>query len=350
MPSNSDIGSMDMDIDSINNKRKGSPLSKDDAKKNTGGLVRSSSLQNIASRASSKEKGTSKIAFSDMIKMSFNDQGFAKSMAPILYDMVSPLIQSTVNQAINQIKLTVVDEMIKSNNELKEMVTQQSETIKAQKVVIEDQKQLLAEKAEKIENLEFNVDYLMAEVDSMKIQMNNLEQYGRRNSIRINNFKVPAPPADELELTKHVVSFLNKRILHDTKPSDLRDVERCHFVGKAVFGRSRQIIVKFCHYQDKKRVFAGKSKLKGHPAKIFLTEDLTSVNHSVVKSLLPLKKNDSIDSFWTSNGQIYVKKDSTSAPVKVSSTDDLNSRLSLTDGDATTDDSEDPSSFSVFTS
>ena len=134
---------------------------------------------------------------------------------------------------------------------------------------------------------------------------------------------MPAPPADELELTKHVVSFLNKRVLHDTAPLDLRDIERCHFVGKAVLGRSRQIIVKFCHYQDKKRVFAGKSRLKGNPAKIFLTEDLTSVNHSVVKSLLPLKKNESIDSFWTSNGQIYVKKDSTSDPVKVSSTDDL---------------------------
>ena len=153
MASNSDIGSMDMDIDSINNKRKGSPLSKGDAKKNTGGLVRSSSLQKIASRVSSKEKGTSKIAFSDMIKMSFNDQGFAKLMAPILYDMVSPLILSTVNQAINQIKLTVVDEMIKAYNELKEMVTQQSETIKAQKVVIKNQKKLLAEKAEKIWSL-----------------------------------------------------------------------------------------------------------------------------------------------------------------------------------------------------
>lgn len=340
---------MDMDTDSVNNKRKGSPLSKDDAKKTTGGLVRSSSLQNIATKVSSKEKGTTKMAFSDMIKMSFNDQGFAKSMAPILYDMVSPLIQSTVNEAINQIRLTVVDEMIKSNNELKDMVTQQSETINAQKAVIKDQKKLLAEKAERIENLEFNVDYLMAEVDSMKIQMNNLEQYGRRNSIRINNLKVPAPLADELDLTKHVVSFLNKRILHDTKPLDLRDVERCHFVGKAVLGRSQQIIVKFSHYQDKKRVFSGKSRLKGNPAKIFLTEDLTSVNHSVVKSLLPMKKNDSIDSFWTSNGQIYVKKDPTSRPVKVSSIDDLNSKLSLTDGDATPNDSEDPSSVGVFT-
>ena len=125
-------------------------------------------VHNIASKALSKEKGTSKIAFSDMIKMSFNDQGFAKSMAPILYDMVSPLIQSTVNEAINQIKLTVVDEMIKSNNELKDMVTQQSETIKAQKVVIKDQTKLLAEKAERIESLELNVDLLMVEVDSIK--------------------------------------------------------------------------------------------------------------------------------------------------------------------------------------
>lgn len=58
-------------------------------------------------------------------------------------------------------------------------------------------------------------------------------------------------------------------------PLEARDIERCHFDGQAKTGRPRQIIVKFAHYQDKKRVFAAKSLskakllLKANPDKDF---------------------------------------------------------------------------------
>ena len=254
-------------------------------------------------------------------------------MAPVLYDMLSPLIEATiattVKLAIGQIKTTVLDEMIKSNDELKIMVTDQSKTINSQKEVIENQSKMLADKIERTEQLELNVEYLMMEMDSMKMGMNNLEQCGRRNSLRINNYRLLSPPADELDLSYTIAKYLDENILYDTKPLETRDIERCHFVGRAKPGRPKQIIVKFWHYQDKKRVFAGKSKLKSNPDKIFLTEDLTTVNHSVVQRLLPLKKSNSIDSFWTNNGH------SASDPVKVSASDNLEFKLDLTSGDST---------------
>lgn len=55
-------------------------------------------------------------------------------MAPILYDILSPLIQdtiiSTVNASIGQIKTIVLDEMVKFNNEL--IFTKQPENINSQ--------------------------------------------------------------------------------------------------------------------------------------------------------------------------------------------------------------------------
>ena len=153
----------------------------------------------------------------------------------------------------------------------------------------------------------------MFDLDSVKSDLNDLEQYGRRNSIRLNNYKPTMPVKDEEELTKAVIQFLNRNVLRDSRPLQILDIERCHFVGKPIAGRPKQIIIKFAHYHDKRRVFAVKSNLKNNLSKDYVTEDLTSNNHSMVKQLLTMKKGNKIDSFWTSDGRVYAKKESTVA-------------------------------------
>ena len=64
-------------------------------------------------------------------------------------------------------------------------------------------------------------------------------------------------------------------------------------------------------------MFKAKSALKGNPDNIFITEDLTKRNYEMVKGLLTLRKNHSIDSFWTVDGKIYVKYSTTSQPVRI---------------------------------
>ena len=156
---------------------------------------------------------------------------------------------------------------------------------------------------------------------------------GEDFSLRVNNFKLSTPPKDESDLINTMAIYLNENVLADDRPLESRDIERCHFVGRAKTGRPKQIIVKFCHYQDRKRVYARKTNLKGNPDKVFITEDLTASNHAVVKQLLPLKKNSAIDSFWTSNGQIYVKKNSVCDPVKVSVTDNIPTKFGIASED-----------------
>ena len=66
------------------------------------------------------------MAFSDMIKLTFNDAAFAKSMAPIMQDMLSPLIQDTISVAVStatdNIKTKVLDKMVESNEELQRLL------------------------------------------------------------------------------------------------------------------------------------------------------------------------------------------------------------------------------------
>ena len=56
----------------------------------------------------------------------------------------------------------------------------------------------------------------MLEIDSWKDALNNLEQYGRRNSIRIHNFKPDHPPVDEYGASDMVRNVLNTMILRET--------------------------------------------------------------------------------------------------------------------------------------
>ena len=74
---------------------------------------------------------------------------------------------------------------------------------------------------------------LAAEVDELRFSHNELEQYGRRKSLRINNFVLDTPVENEHELKQRVLYFLNTAVLKGVgRVLDESDIERCHFVGE----------------------------------------------------------------------------------------------------------------------
>ena len=117
-----------------------------------------------------------------------------------------------------------------------------------------------------IEDLQCNVHLLAVEVDELRFSHNELEQYGHRNSLRINDFVLDTPVENEHELTRRVLYFLNTAVLKGVgRVLDERDIERCHFVGKPKVSGPQQILIKFSRYHDKWRVFSLKKNLKKHP-------------------------------------------------------------------------------------
>ena len=161
----------------------------------------------------------------------------------------------------------------------------------------------------------------------MKYQINNIEQYGRRNSLRINNLRINANVKTEDEMIEVVTHFMNNHVLvQDTSimgaaaslnqldPISPSDVERCHFVGRS----KKQILVKFSRYHDKRRIYMNKKKLKNNPDKIFITGDLTKANHELVKFLMDEQYGKkSIFGFWTRDGNIFVKRNKDDNPWSV---------------------------------
>lgn len=105
------------------------------------------------------------------------------------------------------------------------------------------------------------------------------------------------------------------------------DIERCHYLGKTNAKGIRPMIVKFKAYKSKAAVFSAKKKLKNNPDKIYISEDLTKKNYEIVQKLVQLRKDASIDAFWTNDGKINVKVYEISLPVRVSKVSDVEQLL-----------------------
>lgn len=313
-------------------KRKGSPLNPCTIKKHNSlpDLSQEEEMLVKPKRkpAKPKPKSNSK-SFSDMVSM-FNNEEFINNITPKICDMIQPLIQqtiqSTVTAAVETVKTTVLSEILESNLKFQQTVDEQVRTIAEQNTVIESQKKEIDSNRLRIDELEGENHFLAREMDSvnseleaLKLEVNRLEQYGRRSSLRFNNMNIDLH-MKEWEMTRYMTSFINDNVLKgpDCIKLSEADIDRCHPVGKPAGKKKPQIIVKFFSYKAKDCVYRNKSNLKNHPDKTFVTEDLTKANHQAVKVLLKLKKMNKINSFWTTDGKILVKSTSDGQPFPVS--------------------------------
>lgn len=101
---------------------------------------------------------------------------------------------------------------------------------------------------------------LSKSVDSLSNQLDDLEQYGRRTSVRLHNVPPDLGLNTDVAAVRVFNEFMNVAISVD-------DIERSHPLGKEKDNGSRPIIVKFKAYKSKEMVYKAKSSLKGNPTK-----------------------------------------------------------------------------------
>ncbi|KAK9752216.1 hypothetical protein QE152_g4371 [Popillia japonica] len=148
--------------------------------------------------------------------------------------------------------------------------------------------------------------------------MDSLEQYTRRNNIRI--FGLIEEPNENLE-TK-VLALCRDELGVDIELKDidrvhrlgrdelgvdieLKDIDRVHRLGKIDKSKSsRPIIIKFTNYGSKQNVMRSKSKLKTCAAKLFISEDLTKTKYELYRATQKRCGNRNV---WCIDGEIKVK-------------------------------------------
>ena len=112
---------------------------------------------------------------------------------------------------------------------------------------------------------------LMNIVQKQENRIIEMEQYSRRDSVRITNNW----PESDKEDTDELVVQLCEAVGSENKPED---ISRSHRVGKPVNdGKPRPVLVKFTSYRARQKLFVKRSKLKGAKgvnANVYINADL----------------------------------------------------------------------------
>lgn len=160
-------------------------------------------------------------------------------------------------------------------------------------------------------HLEEKFEVQKKEIISLKTEINNLkrdnsenegkieklEQYTRRNSLRIFGLKEERNE----NLQDKVLQFFKNQLQEEVK---VEHVDRVHRVGKFKVESTRAIIIKFVSYQQRALVFRKKKMLKG--SGVTVKEDLTVYRVGVLKAA---EKKYGYRNVWTMDGRIFVSED-----------------------------------------
>ncbi|KAK9674887.1 hypothetical protein QE152_g40787 [Popillia japonica] len=156
---------------------------------------------------------------------------------------------------------------------------------------------IIAEKLEqKIENItkayEQKVSQLEEKLNIAYKTIDSLEQYSRRNSLRIYGL----PMTTNENSDEAVIQFCKEKLQVEVKKEM---IDCSHRLGKEE-NRSKPLLVKFVNKNIKQEIYRKKSRLKG--SKIVIREDLTHKNIQLMKNV-----RDKFTTAWTNNCNIFTK-------------------------------------------
>ena len=147
-------------------------------------------------------------------------------------------------------------------------------------------------------------DELYTELEEMKIELTELNQYGRRESIEIANIPETIP---QNKLEEYVVKFLN---IINVKVHHY-DIVAVHRLGKKMRNKPRNVIVRFLNRKHafaalkNKRLIVSKNLLEYK--NLYLSENLCPYNKQIFNKLYKLKKLNQIHGVWSYNGNVFMQ-------------------------------------------
>ena len=130
------------------------------------------------------------------------------------------------------------------------------------------------------------------------IRTNNLEQHGRKDSIRLFGIKDGNKNKSVEQTTDKTIQVLKTIGMIVTKS----DISIAHRLGHFGESKWRPIIAKFIKRTHKYEALVNRRKRKG--AGIGLDKDLTKLNYS---RLWKVKSHDNVEAAWTKDCVIYAK-------------------------------------------
>lgn len=196
-------------------------------------------------------------------------------------------------------KNTVIDKLQEETKDIKAKLEIKTTEIEAMRNEIKDMKVKVNERNQEIQS--FHDKHDNARKHYIK-KSNELEQYSRRNSVRLTG---PGLPIEEVKETAMDTTKTAVKILNDTFKLNIseKDIDIAHRMGIMQRQAPRSMIIKFTSRLTKIATLKDKrSKLKG--TGVYVQEDLTLLNVKVLKAV---RESTRTESAWSIEGQIYAK-------------------------------------------
>ena len=169
---------------------------------------------------------------------------------------------------------------------------------------IETLKKEMTKKDSTIEHLNADnkrlADRIRTDEDYVDKTTNELEQYGRRNNIRISGISGDANRQSSETTTELFLNTIKEKTGLDISE---HEIDIAHRLGKYRQGKHRPIIVKFVRRQTKIKLFKHSKQLR--QSSIYVNEDLSKTNQEVL-SADRLKDRDTVKIASSYEGKIYV--------------------------------------------
>ena len=170
----------------------------------------------------------------------------------------------------------------------------------------------------------YNVsDLLQKRVIALENDVDELEQYSRRNCLLIHGVKED----NKEEVEEKVKDVVNTKLELNLES---RDFDRMHRLGKrtpASATKPRPIIVKFASYRQRSKVFSQKKhlkKFKTPTANIVITENLTKKRYALLNKCRDEFGNRNA---WSYDGRIFAITDDDETRAAFTNMEDLSQFL-----------------------
>ncbi|XP_052261760.1 myosin-6-like [Dreissena polymorpha] len=136
-----------------------------------------------------------------------------------------------------------------------------------------------------------------------QLHINELEQYSRRNNIRIEGIE-DSEREDYIETTEKVINTLNAHI-PDLNLSKI-DIDISHRIGPFQRQKKRPIIVKMVSRMRRHQIMQAAKLLRKKAQPVYVNDHLTKLNAEVFASVRR-KQSDIVKSTWTREGAIFYR-------------------------------------------
>lgn len=155
-----------------------------------------------------------------------------------------------------------------------------------------------------LSKLKIEVASLREENSTLKLKLDDLEQYGRRPLVRFSG--IPETTGDTNEDTTTLI--LNACTDAGITIS-VNDIERSHRVGKRQTGKPRQIIARTNSSNIKFYLLKESSKFHKsvNHKHVSVNEDLTKLRDELLYHCRMLARSNNIQKAWTTNGKVKIK-------------------------------------------